>query len=164
MTSNQRGAGWRGVADPRGNIYQSTEICRRGAVERVPTATVTLAFSAGGAALVADAGANYFWFDIEFDVHTLAVWGPTGATTAPCPARVEAAEIWLVSFLRADVRYEMPDHALVLRTPSAQITLRRKIFHHRGAVPAKPNHPHPLQNDDVSLRGDTLSFGDSGPW
>jgi len=150
---------------PRGSVYESTDISWRGSATHVPTATMTMAFSASGAQLVAHAGANYYWFDTEFDVEHLSSRGPTAHTTAVCRPSVAEAETWLVAFLRSGPSWAVRQGRLVLTTDAAQVTLARKEFAASASTSAEsalPNYRDPLGIQNAPLRGAASSDYDTG--
>jgi len=120
---------------------------------------------ASGTQLVAHAGANYYWFDTEFDVEHLSSRGPTAHTTAVCRPSVAEAETWLVAFLRSGPSWAVRQGRLVLTTDAAQVTLARKEFAASASTSAEsalPNYRDPLGIQNAPLRGAASSDYDTG--
>ena len=123
-----------------GAIYESTDITWRVSPQRLPSTTITLAFAASDRKLIARAGPNYLWFDVQPDAESLVVTEPVSRTDVPTSPAVRDAEEWLASFLRRRPLVTLGPNRLVLTGASAEITL--------SAVDARPPTMRPAQIPD----------------
>jgi hypothetical protein len=90
--------------------------------QRLPAATLTVAFAKSGRSMIAHGGSSYLWFEIAWEGDRLRVIGPVQRTDDATTPLLSIALLWFERFLLAGPRLTTCEHGMTLSGPASEVS------------------------------------------
>jgi hypothetical protein len=102
--------------------FESTDMIWLKTPQRLPVATLTVAFATSGRSMIAHAGSSYLWFEIAWEGNRLWVIGPVQRTDDATTPLLSIALLWFERFLLAGPRLTTCEHGMTLSGPASEVS------------------------------------------